>query len=152
MPPHMNLLPTAGQALDLACGRGQDSVWLARRGLYVWGLDISAVAIGLARELAQHNNVGDRCRFDVVDLDDGLPPGEPVQLILCHRFRDSRLDRALIDRLAPGGVLAIATLSEVDAAPGPFRARPGELTAAFAELDLLAAGEGDGTAWLVARR
>jgi hypothetical protein len=42
-------------------------------------------------------------------------------------------------------------LSEVGAAPGPFRAKPGELTAAFAELDPVAAGEGEGQAWLLAR-
>jgi hypothetical protein len=57
----------------------------------------------------------------------------------------------MIDRLAQGGLLAIAVLSEVDAAPGPFRATVGELPAAFAELELVAAGEGHGQAWLLAR-
>ncbi|QLL05093.1 class I SAM-dependent methyltransferase [Mycobacterium vicinigordonae] len=150
--PHLSVLPSTGQALDLACGRGRDSVWLARQGLHTWGLDISAVAIEQARELAQRNGVSDRCRFDVVDLDQGLPEGGPVEMLLCNRFRNQRLDRALIQRLAPGGLLAIATLSEVGATPGPFRSKPGELTAAFAELNLLAAGEGDGKAWLLARR
>jgi hypothetical protein len=42
-------------------------------------------------------------------------------------------------------------LSEVGAAPGPFRAVPGELPATFAELDQVAAGEGQGCAWLLAR-
>ena len=41
-------------------------------------------------------------------------------------------------------MLAIAVLSEVDAAPGPYRAVPGELAAVFANLDLIAAGEGQG--------
>jgi SAM-dependent methyltransferase len=114
-------------------------------------LDISAVAIGQARDLAQRSGVGDRCRFDIVDLDDGLPAGPPVDVIVCHKFRDRRLDRAIIGRLAPGGLLAIAMLSEVGAAPGPFRAVPGELPATFAELDQVAAGEGQGCAWLLAR-
>lgn len=112
---------------------------------------MSAVAIADARKLARQNGVGERCRFDAVDLDDGLPDGDPVDLILCHRFRDRRLDRALIDRLAPRGLLAIAALSEVGAEPGPFRAAPGELPSAFAELTVLAAGEGEGRAWLVAQ-
>ncbi len=73
-------------------------------------------------------------------------------MILCNKFRDSRLDGALIERLAPGGLLAIAVLSEVGAAPGPFRAAPGELPSAFAALQLLAGDEGDGHAWLLARR
>jgi hypothetical protein len=109
------------------------------------------VAIGRARDLAGRSGVGDRCRFDVVDLDDGLPAGPPADVILCHKFRDRRLDRAIIGRLAPGGLLAIVVLSEVGTEPGPFRAAPGELPAAFAELDQVAAGEGQGCAWLLAR-
>ncbi len=148
---YAEVFPTTGQALDLACGRGLGSVWLARRGLEVLGLDISPVAISQAQDLARRSGVDDRCRFDVVDLDEGLPAGSSVDVILCHKFRDRRLDRAIVERLAPGGLLAIAVLSEVDATPGPFRAAPGELRAAFAELDLVAAGEGRGHAWLLAR-
>jgi SAM-dependent methyltransferase len=148
---HADLFPTGGRALDLACGQGLVAVWLARRGLDVWGLDVSPVAIDQARDLARRGGVDDRCRFDVADLDDGLPAGPPVDVILCHKFRDRRLGRAIIERLAPGGLLAIAVLSEVGAAPGPFRAAPGELAAAFAGLDQVAAGEGEGRAWLLAR-
>jgi SAM-dependent methyltransferase len=148
---YADVFPTGGRALDLACGGGLGSVWLAGRGLQVWGLDVSPVAISHARELAHRTGVDDRCRFDVADLDDGLPAGPAVDVILCHKFRDRRLDRALIERLAPGGLLAIAVLSEVDATPGPFRAAPGELPAAFAELDVIVAGEGQGYAWLLAR-
>ena len=149
--PYADVFPTVGKALDVACGQGVGSVWLAHRGLEVWGFDISEVAIGQARDLAQRNGVGDRCHFDVVDLDDGLPAGPPVDVILSHKFRDRHLDHAIIERLAAGGLLAIAVLSEVGAAPGPFRAAPGELAAAFAELELVAAGEGQGYAWLLAR-
>ena len=149
---HTDLFPTAGRALDLACGQGTGSVWLASRGLQVVGLDVSPVAISQARELAQRAAVGNRCRFDVVDFDGGLPAGTPVDVILCCKFRDPRLDRAIIERLAPGGLLAVAALSEVGASPGPFRAAAGELPAAFAGLHLLGADEGDGQAWLLARR
>jgi SAM-dependent methyltransferase len=149
---HADLFPTAGRALDVACGRGLGAVWLARRGLEVVGLDISPVAIGQARDLARRAGVMDRCRFDVVDLDDGLPAGPPVDVVVCHKFRDRRLDGAIIERVVPGGLLAIAALSEVGATPGPFRAAAGELAAAFGQLDLVAAGEGDGCAWLLARR
>lgn len=148
---HAELFPTAGTALDLACGQGIGSVWLASRGLRVVGLDVSPVALAHARDLARRAAVADRCRFDVVDFDGGLPAGGPADVILCWKFRDRGLDRAIVERLAPGGLLAIAVLSEVGAAPGPFRAAPGELTAAFAQLDAVAAGEGEGQAWLLAR-
>ncbi len=148
---HLKLVPAAGRALDLGCGQGLGAVWLARRGLDVLGLDISPVAIAQARDLAERSGVSARCRFDVVDLDDGLPDGPPVELIVCHNFRDRRLDAAIIERLAPGGLVALVALSEVGAAAGTYRAAPGELSTAFAELDPIAAGEGDGRAWLLAR-
>jgi len=148
---YAEVFPTAGRALDLACGRGLGAVWLARRGMDVLGVDISAVAIGQARDLAERSGVGDRCRFDIVDLDDGLPACRPVDVILCHKYRDRRLDQAIIGRLAPGGLLAIAVFSEVGAGPGRFRAVAGELPVAFAGLDVIAAGEGGGQAWLLAR-
>ncbi|MCB0940809.1 MAG: class I SAM-dependent methyltransferase [Mycobacterium sp.] len=150
--PHADAFPAAGTVLDLACGPGTTAVWLARRGLTVRGLDVSPVAVEQARDLATRAGLEDRCHFVVVDLDDGLPPGPPVDVIVCHRFRDRRLDRAITDRLAPGGLLAISVLSAVGAAPGPFRAEPGELRAAFAKLTVIATGEGDGEAWLLARR
>ena len=48
--------------------------------------------------------------------------------------------------------LASSALSRVGGAAGRFRAEPGELRAAFAELELIAAGEGRGHAWLLGRR
>jgi len=146
------MFPTAGHALELACGQGLVAVWLASRGLDVWGLDASPVAIEQARELARAAEVGDRCRFDAIDLDDGLPPGPQVVVVVCQRFRDRRLDRSVIGRLGSGGLLAITALSEVGATSGPFRVAAGELPAAFAELDVITAGEGTGLCWLLARR
>ncbi|MGO8860546.1 MAG: class I SAM-dependent methyltransferase [Acidimicrobiales bacterium] len=148
---HERLFPTRGRALDLACGRGRTAVWLAVRGLTVCGVDVSPVAVRFARDLAERNGVADRCGFDVVDLDTGLPAGPPVDLIVCHRFREPSLYGAMIERLAPGGLLAVAVLSEVGQGPGPFRAAAGELRAAFGALAIIAEGEGGGEAWLLAR-
>jgi SAM-dependent methyltransferase len=150
--PYTSLFPTAGRALDLACGQGHAAVWLARRGLTVTGFDVSAVAVEQARELARRCGVEDRCRFDVADLDDGLPAGPPAAMVVCLRFRDHRLDRPIVARLQAGGLLAITALSEVGAGAGPFRVPAGELPAAFADLDIVTAGEADGKAWLLARR
>ncbi|MDZ7884805.1 MAG: class I SAM-dependent methyltransferase [Mycobacterium sp.] len=146
-----SVFPHTGSALELACGSGAAAVWLAMRGLDVHGIDVSDVAIERARLTARRSGVARRCRFDSVDLDLGLPPGNPVDVVVCNRFRDRRLDGAVINRLAPGGLLAICVLSEVGAAPGCFSAVSGELCAAYAALDVVAAGEGDGQAWLIAR-
>jgi SAM-dependent methyltransferase len=150
--PFAEWFPADGTAIDLACGPGQVAAWLAGRGLRVWGCDVSPVAIGLARALADRCQVADRCRFAVVDLDDGLPDGPPADVIVCHLFRDAALDGAIVDRLSPGGLLAMAVLSEVGDRPGPFRAAAGELPTAFSALHILAAGERDGKAWLLGRR
>jgi SAM-dependent methyltransferase len=150
--PFEDQFPTEGHALEIACGRGRGAVWLAHRGMQVHGIDVSPVAIDLARRLAERSGVASRCRFEVLDLDTGLPDGPPADLILCHLFRDLRLDQEMIERLAPGGLLAVAVLSEVGAGPGRFRARPGELLEAFGELDVLVHDEADGKAWLLARR
>lgn len=150
--PIEHLMPTTGHALELACGRGRGAVWLAMRGVDYWGVDVSPVAIGLARELARRSGVGDRCRFDVFDLDNGLPPGPPVDLLFCHLFVDRRLDEAVLDRLAPEGILVVVSLSEVGHGPGDFRIRPGELLDAFGSLEVLDHAESEGVARILARR
>ena len=112
-----NLFPTAGRALDIACGRGRASVWLADRGMTVVGLDVSPVAIELADELAARHGYEERCTFAVADLDRGLPSnvtaGPPFDLVWCHLFRQPALDDPVVERLSPCGLLAMAVLSEV---------------------------------------
>ncbi len=146
-----DVFPTVGRAYDLGCGQGTVAVWLARRGMRVWGYDVSEVAIDRARDLARRSGISDRCRFDVADLDHGLPGGADVDVIVCHKFRDRRLDRDIVARLAPGGLLAISALSQVGAAGGSFRVVAGELRACFAELDIIDEGDGGDQAWLLAR-
>lgn len=148
---HAGLFPRQGLALDLACGRGEASIWFGQRGMTVYGIDVSPVAIDQARQLAGREGVADRCRFEVFDLDNGLPETPTVDLLICHNFRDPALYSAMGARLAPGGLLAVVTLSEVGAETGRFRAQAGELAKAFADLETLSAGEGDGRAWLLAR-
>jgi len=153
--PYEQLFPTAGIALELACGQGAGAVWLACRGMEVVGLDVSPVALGYARQLASQNSVADRCRFEVAELDDGLPDGPPADVVMMHLFWDPRMVGPLIDRLSPGGLLAVATLSEVDSEPGRFRLPRNGLADAFEgvpELDTLASGERDGRAWYLASR
>jgi SAM-dependent methyltransferase len=151
-----DLFPTAGRALDIACGRGRASVWLADRGMAVVGLDVSPVAIELAEEEAATHGCEDRCTFAVADLDHRLPStvtaAPPFDLVVCHLFRSPDLDGPVVERLAPGGLLAMAVLSEVGAGPGRFRAGPGELENAFDHLRVEADGEADGLAWLLATK
>lgn len=146
-----SFLPTVGTALDVACGAGGGAIWLAQRGLDVFGCDASSVAIELADRAAATHGVDERCRFTVHDLDLGLPPGAPVDLVTCHLFSAPGLDRELLARLRPGGLLAMTVLSEVDSEPGPFRAGPGELLSRFESAEVLGHAEGDGRASIIVR-
>lgn len=147
-----DLFPTEGRTLDIACGRGEGAVWLASRGLTYRGVDISPVALEMARDFVDAYGLGDRCLFDLWDLDDGLPPGEQVDLLFCHMFRDPGLYEAMSERVAPGGLLAMAALSEVGGKPGEYRCGPGELREAFGHLEVLDEGEGQGVTRILARR
>ena len=46
-----------GRALDLACGEGRNSVWLAEQGWEVTGVDFSPVGLAKAQRLAQSRHV-----------------------------------------------------------------------------------------------
>jgi SAM-dependent methyltransferase len=55
-----------GRAVELGCGTGASSIWLARRGFRVTGVDLSPVAIRRARRRAREAGVS--VRFVVADL------------------------------------------------------------------------------------
>jgi len=56
----------SGNVLEIGCGTGTNSIWLARQGFTVTGLDISSSAIAIARERAREEDVV--CRFLVDDF------------------------------------------------------------------------------------
>ncbi len=142
-----DLVPTAGRALDVACGRGAVALWLARRGLAVDAVDVSSVGLGAGARRAADLPV----RWWRHDLDAGLPPGcaGPYDVVVVQRYRHPALYPVLAAALAPGGLLVVTVLSEVDEGPGPWRAAPGELRAAFPDLDVLVHAEAKGEVSLV---
>jgi 2-polyprenyl-3-methyl-5-hydroxy-6-metoxy-1,4-benzoquinol methylase len=93
------------KALDLACGGGRHSLYLAERGFTVDAVDISTVALAALREKAdlEHINLVE------ADLDTFVPEGEAYDMIVKTNF----LDRDLIGRakaaLKPGGIMVVET-------------------------------------------
>lgn len=59
---------TPARAIDLGCGSGADSVYLAERGFDVTGIDFSSVAIDKARIAAEGLDPSQRPTFVVGDL------------------------------------------------------------------------------------
>ena len=71
--PRLRLTP-AGRFLDLGCGPGGPSTYLAAEiGCRAAGIDVSRVAIESARERAAALGLNDRADFQVADSNDPLP-------------------------------------------------------------------------------
>jgi 2-polyprenyl-3-methyl-5-hydroxy-6-metoxy-1,4-benzoquinol methylase len=158
----VSLIPTAGTAIDIACGLGAQTLWLASQGLHVVALDVSPVAIERVRSAADAAGLADHIDARVVDLDDGLPGGTPIaDVIVCQRFRNPQLYPSIIEHLAPDGVAIVTVLSDVGLsavgpgqAPGPFHAPAGELVTAFTceQTEILYSAEAAGIATILAKR
>lgn len=107
---HVASLPH-GRALDLGCGEGRHSLWLATRGWEVVGVDFSEVALDKARRIAAQapSRSRDRLRYVLADVTTDSFEGE-YDLILSAFLhfpppqRKALLDRA-INSLKPEGIL-----------------------------------------------
>ncbi|UYP18532.1 class I SAM-dependent methyltransferase [Rhodococcus sp. Z13] len=100
-----------GRALDLGCGEGRHSLWLATRGWEVVGVDFSAVALDKARLIASQapSRSRDRLRYVVGDVTaDSFGSGYDLILSVFLHFsppqRKALLERA-INSLKPEGIL-----------------------------------------------
>lgn len=146
-----DLVPTTGRALDVACGAGGQSLWLAERGLDVVAVDVSAEAVELTRRATEGRPVDAR----VVDLDDGLPAGlGSFDVVVCQRFRMPSSYASFVERTRAGGLVVVTVLSTTGTdEPGPFHAPGGELASAFDRPDctIVRHAEGDGEESVVVR-
>ena len=112
------LLPTEtdalmpGRALDLGCGEGGDTVWLAQHGWHVTATDISANALRRTAEYAAEMGVADRVECVRHELGQTFPEGrfDLVSSFFLHSWgmpdREGILRRAA-EAVAPGGTLLI---------------------------------------------
>jgi len=91
----VNRLPIGkGKALDVGCGYGHNSIWLAQHGFSVTGVDVSEVALQQAKENASQNNVS--CTFLSLDFFEEDVPGLPYNFIFdrgCFHSYDSDEER-----------------------------------------------------------
>jgi SAM-dependent methyltransferase len=120
------------RALDIACGEGRNSVFLARQGFTVTGIDISEVGLAKAAERAVAAGVA--VQFIHADLDD-YPLTGRFDLVLNFNFLQRRLIPTMVGLLPPGGLLLIDTIvapAEIPAASrAEFYLQPGELPRLF---------------------
>jgi SAM-dependent methyltransferase len=68
-------IPASGTAIDLGCGTGEDSLFLASQGFDVVGVDFSQRALAIAQRKAVKRGIGSRVRFVEGDLTANAIPG-----------------------------------------------------------------------------
>ena len=107
-----------GKALDLGCGEGADSVWLAERGWVVTAVDIAATAIARAESLAARRGIpDDRITWLIEDLSVWQPTDTYDLVSAC--FLQSPIDfprtevlQRVASAVAPGGHLLVVSHAE----------------------------------------
>ena len=137
---------TPRRVLDLGCGQGRNSVWLAAQGHQVTGLDLSDVAIDQARQLSA--TVGVDVDFRVADVVGEWQPEDEYDLVLLSYLQLPPEMRKVVhakavESLAPGGeIFLIAHHADnlergVGGPPMPeVLFAEGQLAEDFAELEI----------------
>jgi tellurite methyltransferase len=130
-----HLLPTAGDALDLACGRGGNALLLAKAGLSVQAWDLSSVAIEALQQEAGNQQVHAEVRDVCIDP----PQRATFDVIVVSYFLERRLATSLCAALRPGGLLFYQTfVQDKVSQQGPTNVRyllaENELLSLFAPL------------------
>jgi SAM-dependent methyltransferase len=154
-----------GQVLDVGCGTGENTLYLAGLGHPVLGIDGTPAAIERARTKASQRGV--TAEFAVADAFGLAALHRRFDVVLdsafLHVLPGSGARRAYADQLAavviPGGRVHLLEISEADVKLFPSMTRA-ELTGAFGEgwsapevsTDSYAVTTGDVPAWLVTVR
>ncbi|AVA33234.1 SAM-dependent methyltransferase [Cupriavidus metallidurans] len=121
-----HLIRPGGRVLDLACGSGRHSAWLAAQGFAVLAVDRDAEAIAALPSGIERRTV---------DLEQGAWPladAGRFDAVVVTNYLHRPLWPHLIEALAPGGVLIYETFAAGNETVGKpsrpdFLLRPGEL-------------------------
>jgi SAM-dependent methyltransferase len=146
---YRDMLPTSGLALDLACGAGKNTLFLAELGMQVVALDGSAVGLDWLRREAQAKGLLQQIELLEADLDDYQLPKSHFDLIIVIRYLNRQIVDDIRAALKPGGILLYKTfnLNILDKRPGfkqIFTIQTPELLAYFPNWDVLKDNRDDG--------
>ena len=128
----------ACKALDVGCGTGDNSIWLAQNGFQVVGTDASDLAIGGAKEKAF--KAGVECTFLVADFLKSKIEGAPFGFVFdrgCFHAFDSEEDRIMFARNVAGyledtglWLTLVGNADEKRKGPGPPQHTAGDIVRA----------------------
>ncbi|MEU3459226.1 class I SAM-dependent methyltransferase [Streptomyces sp. NPDC006733] len=111
---------TPGRALDVGCGEGADALWLARGGWDVTALEVSGVA--LERAAGHARDAGLTVRWVHAELARAALPPRSFDLVSAQypallRTPGGVSENALLEAVAPGGVLLLVHHAGMDTEP-----------------------------------
>ena len=107
---NQHLLPTKGDALDLACGQGGNALLLAEHGLNVSAWDSSEVAIMQLAQQVESKSL--RVDAQVRDVVEQAPEPDSLDVLVVSYFLDRSLCPLLLKALRPNGLLFYQTYCE----------------------------------------
>jgi SAM-dependent methyltransferase len=148
-----------GRALDLACGRGANALFLAENGFQVDAVDISIEALRTLQSAARRRHAD--VASVVADLDYFTLPESVYDLVAVFYFFAEPLIGPIKAALKPGGMLCYATYNvrHQSVKPGfnpAYLIEPNALTSYFSGLEPIFqdpdAGEWRNVSYLLAQR
>ena len=120
-------------AVDVGCGKGRNSVYLAKEGMHVTAMDFTPNAIRHAQEFAQKENVADKIRAVVHDVTEPwlVPDGSTDLVIDAFCFKHiapsearSSYKESLVRCLATRGHYMVSFASIGDGYYGRYLSEP----------------------------
>jgi 2-polyprenyl-3-methyl-5-hydroxy-6-metoxy-1,4-benzoquinol methylase len=138
---NQNMLPVKGIALDLACGLGTNSLYLAARGLEVHAWDISKIAVSHLSQRAGLRGLNIQTR--VVNISAAALPVESYDLVITSHYLDRTLPLAILNATRPGGLICYQTFTaekQINIGPNnpDFLLQPNELQSFVPGCEILA--------------
>jgi len=129
-----------GRSLDVACGAGRNSIFMAEAGFQVDAIDISREGLNETRKKADEQGL--TLNLIEHDLDEPYPFDTDYDLIVVLWYVNLELITQLCECLAPGGYLLceehLRSEQEVIGPGNPdFRVAPGALREAVSALEPL---------------
>ncbi len=130
-------LAKPGRALDIACGTGRNTHFMADKGFVVDAVDLSDYALSQVRDDTAINKID-------ADLDDYSLPEDSYDLIVKFNFLDRNLFSQIIKALKKDGVFIYETFVKTPTGEGyhnptnpDFHLDRDEVPKVFSELELI---------------
>src|SRR5262249_44345425 len=110
-----------GRALDVACGAGRHSIWLAERGWRVTAVDSSQVAIELLQQRASAAGLTMDCRIANLERHEfTIEPGAYDLIVVCNYLQRDLFPSIKEGTAASGLVIAVIAMIDNDPAVKPM--------------------------------